>query len=151
MKRVTKILVCAFLFTMIIGAAYAQFAKTDDAIRYRKAVMVLIAQHFGRIGAVVKGERAYDAAEVTKNAQLIQTLSALPWEASTVPGSDKGDTTLKSSVLKDQGKFMTAADEFEDEAATLTNAAESGDLNEVKAQFGAVAQSCKNCHKQFRK
>jgi cytochrome c556 len=151
MKRVTKMLLCVFLLTLVVGMAYAQFARPDDAIRYRKAVMVLIAQHFGRIGAVVKGERAYDATEVTQNARLIQTLSALPWEAAMTPGSDKGDTTLKASALKDQGKFMTAADAFEDEAATLTNAAESGDLNEVKAQFGAVAQSCKNCHKQFRK
>jgi cytochrome c556 len=151
MKLVTKILVGAFLSTMVMSAAYAQFAKPDDAIRYRKAVMTLIAHHFGRIGAVVKGKANYNAAQVTQEAQLIQRLSGLSWEAFMVAGSDKGDTTLKSSALKNQGKFMTAADAFEDEAATLLNAAEGGDLEEVKSQFGAVAKSCKDCHGKFRK
>ena len=151
MKLFTKSLVYTLVIMTIFSVAYAQFTKPEDAVRYRKAVMVVIAQHFGAMGAVVKGQSALDKAEFARNAQLVQMLAALPWEAFTVAGSDKGDTDLKSSALKDQARFMTAADAFEDEAAMLVNIAEGGGIGEIKSQFGAVAKSCKDCHREYRK
>ncbi len=56
MKLMLRFLVCIVVVVVVFGAAYAQFSKPDDAIRYRKSVMFLIAQHFGRMGAVVKGK-----------------------------------------------------------------------------------------------
>ncbi|MEE9192615.1 MAG: hypothetical protein V3U04_08400 [Candidatus Aerophobetes bacterium] len=56
MKGMWKIVVCFAVVAGIIGAAYAQFARTDDAIKYRQAAMFLIGQHMGRMAAVVKGK-----------------------------------------------------------------------------------------------
>ncbi len=151
MKNAVRVLIGVCVVAVVFGAAYAQFAKPEDAIKYRKAVMTVIAQHFGRLGAVVKGDVPYDKAQSADNAQLVQTLSSLPWEAFVVPGSDKGDTTLKSSALEDQANFMSAAEAFQNETAKLAGAAGGGDLNSIKSQFGAVAQSCKSCHNQYRK
>mgnify|MGYP003513755348 CR=1 FL=1 len=36
--------------------AAAQFAKPEDAIKYRQSAMFLQAQHMGRIGAMVNGQ-----------------------------------------------------------------------------------------------
>jgi cytochrome c556 len=66
--------------------------------------MFLIAKHFGRMGAVVKGQKPYDREEFARNAALVETLSKLPWEAFTVPGTDKG-TGLKSVAFRKQGEF----------------------------------------------
>jgi len=55
MKKLVKLSVCLIFVVVAVGGAYAQFAKPEDAIKYRKSVMFLIAQHFGRMGAVVKG------------------------------------------------------------------------------------------------
>jgi cytochrome c556 len=151
MKNVSRTLIGVFMAVLVFGAAYAQFAKPEDAINYRKAVMTLIGNHFGRMAAVVKGQKPYDKAEFEKNAQLIQTLSALPWEAFLMPGTEKVDTGLKSLPLKDQSDFTSKADAFQKEAAKLADVAGSGDLNSIKSQFGAVAQACKNCHEQYRK
>jgi len=150
MNTLLKILICFFIVTGTLGGAYAQFDKPEDAIKYRQAVMFLIAKHFGRMGAVVKGQRAYDREEFARNAALVETLSKLPWEAFMVPGSDKGKTGLKSVAFRQQAEFNAAAEKFEAEAAKLVKAAGSGDLNAIKAQFGGVGQSCGACHKEFR-
>ena len=139
------------LVVLTAAVALAQFAKPEDAIKYRKAQMVLIAHHFGSMGAVVKGEVAYEPAEFAADAASVEILAGLPWDAFLTPGSDKGDTRLQPAALKETAQFMAAVDAFETEIARLVNAADSGELDKIRPQFGAVAQSCSNCHKPFRK
>jgi len=100
---------------------------------------------------VVKGQAAYDKKDVENNAKVIRTMSELPWDAAMYPGSDRGDTTLKATAMKEKDKFMGTAKQFESAARKLVDTAEKGDLAAVKAQFGAVAGSCKDCHGTFRK
>jgi cytochrome c556 len=150
MKGMTKVVVCFAVVAGIIGAAYAQFARTDDAIKYRQAVMFIIGQHMGRMAAVVKGKQPHNREDFAQNAALVETLSKLSWHAFLVKGSDKGDTKMKSEALNSQEKFKQAAQNMDTEVAKLVSAAKSGDFNSIKAQFGMVGKSCKNCHKQFR-
>jgi cytochrome c556 len=151
MNRIIKTVAVVVIFGILIGAAYAQFAKPEDAIKYRKAVMTIIVQHFGRMGAMVKGKVPYDQETFAGNAAVIEAVSVLPWEAFLTPGSDKGKTAMKSSVLKNQGDFSKLAQEFEAEVAKLSAVAKSGDVDAAKAKFGAVAQSCKSCHSKSKK
>ena len=150
MKGMRKIVVCFAIVVSTIGGAYAQFARTDDAIKYRQAVMFLIGQHVGRMAAVVKGKQPHNREDFVQNAALVETLSTLPWDAFLVEGSDQGDTKMRSEVLKNQDKFKQAAQNMEIEVAKLVSAARSGDLNVIAVQFGAVGKSCKECHEQFR-
>lgn len=150
MKTLLKVLVCLVIVAVPLGGAYAQFVKPEDAIKYRKSVMFLIAQHFGRMGEMVKGKAAYDQQAFTRNAMVAEALSHLPWEAAMAPGTDKGDTTLNAAVFAQQAEFKAGAQAFEASAAKLVSVSESGDLNAIKAQFGEVAKSCKGCHEKFR-
>ena len=150
MKISLKAMVCAIVLAAIGSMAYAGFSNPDDAIRYRKAVMTVIGQHFGRLAAVVKGQTPYDKEEVVHNATVIQTMAELPWDAVLFPGSDKGDTTLKSSAFQEKDKFMSVAHQFESATRKLTETARNGDLAALKAQFGAVVGDCKTCHSTFR-
>ena len=136
----------------VAGAAQAQapFAKTEDAIKYRKSALFVMAQHFGRIGPVVKGERPYNKDEVARNAAIAAELSTLPWDGF-VAGSDKGDTGAKPEIWSDMAKFKSAAEKMEKEIAKLAQVAKGGDLNAVKAQFGETGKACKACHDDFRK
>ena len=154
MKAMLKILVVLMVlagFGVLIGTASAQFSRPEDAIKYRKSVMFVIAQHFGRLGAMVKGVKPYNQDTFANNAAVVESLSALPWEAFLAAGSDRGDTTMKSSVLENPDAFKKIAQNFQQEAGRLVSAARGDDLDAVKRQFGAVAKSCKNCHSQFRK
>lgn len=150
MKKLVKISICLIFVSVAIGGAYAQFAKPEDAIKYRKSVMFLIAQHFGRMGAVVKGKTDYDQEAFTRNAMVMEALSQLPWEASMVPGTDKGDTTLNAAAFAKQDEFKASAQAFEAGSAKLVSVSKGGDLDAIKAQFGEVAKSCKDCHDNFR-
>lgn len=149
MKRHLLSFLGIVLVLTVGSTAYAKFARTEDAIAYRKAVMEVMSHHFGQIGAVVKGQIPFQAKTVADNAGLVKTLSVLPWEAFKVPGSDKGATHLKPAALAKPDQFAAAAKSLEEEVARLAALTEESALDQVKAQFGKVAQSCKNCHDQF--
>lgn len=151
MKTKTRIVVCAIVVTMVAGIAMAQFAKPEDAVKYRKAVMVLIAQHFKSMGAVVQGKSAFARETFAADAETVKHLATLPWDAFLEPGTDKGDTTMSSAVFKKKDDFMKSAKAFQESTALLAEAAQGADLNGIKAPFNSVAQNCKACHKPFRK
>ena len=150
MQTMIKMMIFVFITVFVFGAAYAQFTKPEDAIKYRKSIMFLISQHFKRMGAVVQGKAAYDKDNFSFNSDVVKMLSILPWEAAMEPDTDKGDTSLSSAVFKNKTNFMNAAKSFEADTAKLADSAKGGDLNSIKAQFGVVAQNCKSCHEQFR-
>jgi len=151
MRISLKVLICGVVLSAMGGLAFAGFAKPEDAIRYRQAVMTVIGQHFGRLAAVVKGQPPYNADEVEHNATVLRTMADLAWEAVMVPGSDKGDTTLNASAMKEKDKFMAVAQQFESAVQKLEETAKSGDIEAVKVEFGEVAKSCKACHTTYRK
>ena len=66
----------------IIGAgvampAAAQFAKPEDAIKYRKAAMTVMGTHFGRVAAMANGRIPFDAKAAADNAELATMLRAI--------------------------------------------------------------------------
>lgn len=130
-------------------AAQAQFAKPEDAVKYRQAAFTLMGAHTGRIGAVVKGEKPYDKAAVEADAAVLEMVSKLPWTAFP-QGSDLANSKAKPEIWKEQDKFKAAADKMQAEVSKLSAAAKSGDLNAIKTAFGGVGQSCKACHDNYR-
>ena len=151
MKSIAKITIFVLFVAFGFGAAYAQFAKPEDAIKYRKSVMFLIVKHFKSMGAVVQGKAAYDKDAFSADAEVAAMLATLPWEAMMAAGTDKGDTTMSSAVFDKPAQFKKETESFEAATAMLAGTAKGGDLNAIKAQFGKVAQNCKSCHTNFRK
>jgi cytochrome c556 len=130
--------------------AAAQFAKPEDAIKYRKAAFTVMATHFGRIGAMVNGRAPFDAAAAQQSAEIATMMSKLPFSAFG-PGTDTGDTRAKPNVWSDNAKFVAASTKMQDEMAKLNVAAKTGNLDQIKAAFGPVGGACKACHDDFRK
>jgi cytochrome c556 len=149
-KLMTGLVIVAMV-GLLAGAAIAQFAKTEDAVKYRQSAMFLIGQHFTRMGAVVKGEAPYDKAAFEKNAVVVDTLYRLPLvEAFLVAGSDKG-SGMKPEALTEKDKFTQMHNATEAELAKLVAASKGGDLNAIKPQFGATGGTCQACHKAYHK
>ena len=133
------------------GPAAAQFKSPDDAVEYRQGALAVMGNHFGRIGAMVSGKVPFDAKAAQANADLVLTLSHLPWPAF-VDGSDKGDTNAKPEVWSQPDKFKAASAKFQDAAVKLAAAAAKATRPEdLKAAFSATAETCKSCHDDFRK
>lgn len=130
-------------------AAHAQFAKPEDAIKYRQSAFSLMGNHFGRIGAMVNGRAPYDAKIATDNANLLVALSRLPGGAFPT-GSESGlNTRAKPEIWRDNAKFVAAYERMVGEMAKLPAAA--GAEGTLKTQFGAVAGTCKGCHDDYRR
>jgi cytochrome c556 len=130
------------------GTAIAQFKNSEKAISYRQSVFNVMGNHFGQIGAVVKGEAPFNKDEVAKNAAIVATLSTLPWQAFG-PGTEGGKA--RADVWSDNAKFKAASEKMQLAVANLNTAAQSGDLESIKKAFGAAGASCKNCHDDFKK
>lgn len=130
--------------------AAAQFAKPEDAIKYRKAAMTVMAAHFGRVAAMANGKAPFDAKVAADNAEIATSMSRLPF-AGFVEGTDKGDTKAKSEIWAEMDKFRAGATKMQDEMAKLNVAAKGGSLDAIKAAAGEVGKSCKGCHDSYRK
>ncbi len=130
--------------------AAAQFAKPEDAVKYRKAALTVIGTHFSRVGAMASGRVPFDAKVAAENVELVAEMAKLPWTAFG-EGTDKGETRAKPEIWKESGKFKEAADKFQAETVKLQAAAKTGNLDAIKTAFGATGASCKACHDNFRK
>jgi len=127
--------------------ASAQFAKSEDAIKYRQSALFMMSQHFGRLGAMANGRVPYDAAAATMNAEVVADLARLPW-AAFGPGTEGGKA--KPEIWKEQAKFKEHSDKLVAETGKLLVAAKAGNLDALKAAFGPAGASCKACHDSFR-
>jgi len=127
--------------------AAAQFAKPDDAIKYRQSALFIMSQHFGRLGAMANGRIPYDAAAAAANAEVVTEIAKLPW-AGFGPGTEGGKA--RPEVWKEGAKFKEHQDKLIDETGKLLVAAKAGNIDALKAQFGPTAASCKACHDSFR-
>lgn len=130
--------------------AAAQFAKPEDAIKYRKAGMTMMAAHFGRVAGMAQGKIPFDAKVAAENAEVATMLSKLPY-AGFMAGTDKGDTRAKPEIWTEPDKFRAAATRMQDEMAKLNAAAKAGNLDALKASAGEVGKACKGCHDDYRK
>ena len=127
--------------------ASAQFAKPEDAVKYRESAMFIQSQHFGRVAAMATGRVPYDAAAASANAELVAMISKLPW-AGFGPGTEGGKA--KPDIWKEQAKFKELNERLMAETEKLAAATKAGNLDAVKAAVSSVGETCKTCHDTFR-
>ena len=149
MKRPFLVLATVAGLAAALPAA-AQFAKPEDAIKYRKAAFTVMAAHFGRVAAMANGRIPFDAKAAADNAEIATAMSKLPY-AGFIDGTDKGDTKAKPEIWTEQDKFKAAATKMQDAMEKLNVAAKTGNVDTIKAAAGTVGQACKGCHDTYRK
>ncbi|VTU13105.1 Cytochrome c' [Variovorax sp. SRS16] len=148
MNRLVPFMLAAACTALSVPAA-AQFAKPEDAVKYRQSVMFLQNQHFGRIAAMANGRVPYDAAAALANADLVATIAKLPWSGAYAQGTEGG--RAKPEIWTEQAKFKELSDTLVDETGKLATAAKSNNLDAIKTSVAAVGETCKSCHDSFRK
>lgn len=146
MNRLVPFALAAACGALSLPAA-AQFAKSEDAIKYRQSAMFVMAQHFGRLGAMANGRAPYDAAAAAANADVVVAMAKLPW-AGFGTGTEGGKA--KPEIWKEQPKFKEFNEKMQAETVKLAAAAKAGNLDALKAAFGPTGASCKACHDDFR-
>lgn len=149
MKTLAQLALTGALVALSLPAA-AQFAKPEDAVKYRQSSLFVMGQHFARIGAMANGRVPFDAKVAADNAEIVAAMAKLPW-AAFGPGTDKGaPTKAKPEIWTEQAKFKDHSDKMVAETAKLLAAAKTQNLDNLKAAFGPTAATCKACHDAFR-
>lgn len=149
MKNLATLTLTAALAGLTLPAE-AQFAKPEEAIKYRQNALFVMGQHVSRVGAMAAGRAPYDAKLAAESADIIADMARLPW-AGFVPGSDKGASTrAKPEIWSEPAKFTQSSDQLIADTAKLAVAAKTGNLDTLKTAFAATAGTCKSCHDAFR-
>lgn len=149
MKTLACISAAACLLAMSVPAS-AQFAKPEDAIKYRQSALFVMGQHFGRIGAMANNKAPFDAKVAADNADVVVNMAKLPWVAFG-PDTDKGgNTKAKPEIWSEQAKFKENSEKMLAETVKLAAAAKTGSLDNLKTAFTATAETCKTCHDAYR-
>lgn len=150
MKKLLAI-TAALLAVTFSSASFAQFAKPDDAAKYRQSSLSVMATHFGRVGGMVAGRIPFDAKVAQENIDIAVNMSKLPWAGF---GPSGEGATLKNrakpEIWKEQAKFKDLSDKMQAEMVKVQTAAKTGSLDAIKAAFGGAGASCKACHDAYQ-
>ncbi len=155
---IRKAIVAPLLAATAIVTAVTTFADGhgdyEAAIDARQSVMKIYAFNLGILGDMAKGETPYDAGAASAAASNLVAAAGMDTRAMWPRGSDAaalGEETTKARAelwqnFAEAGEHGQALTE-----ATAAMAAASGDgLNAVRANIGAIGDSCKGCHESFR-
>ena len=146
-----KTLATLALVVATTNPAWAQFAKPEDAIKYRQSAMFVMQQNFSRVAAMASGKAPFDAKIAADSAAVAEFASRLPW-AGFGEGTDKGrDNRAKAEIWSDKAKFNDYAEKIQAEMVKLSVAAKTGNLDAIKPAVRSVGGTCKTCHDAFQK
>jgi len=137
------------LAASLASPAWAQFARAEDAVKYRQGAWYVLAQHFARIGAMVNGRAPYDARGALENAELVAALAKLP-SAGFGPGTERLSQKARPEIWTEQARFKEHNDKLVNESARLLVAAKTSNIDQLKAAYASTAATCKGCHDAYR-
>jgi cytochrome c556 len=145
--KIKQSLIAAAVLSMAAFSAHAQFAKPEDAIKYRQSVLTVQARAFAGINAMNRGDVPFNAATAQSQAHVIATLATLPWAAF---GGGTNNAKTKAEIWSDAAGFKASSDKYVAAANALETAAKTGNADQVKTAWGALAGTCKQCHDAYR-
>jgi cytochrome c556 len=145
------------IFGVAFGAALIVPVGVLLAETSAKDLMKARHDHYHHLGDAFKTVRdqvksdSPDLAAIKSAAKIVNDASAdqAKWFPAGT-GPEAGKTRALAEIWSKPTEFAAAEKLFSDAAPKLYAAANAGDVAAVKAQFGEVGKSCKNCHENFR-
>lgn len=127
----------------------------EDQIRFRQSAYAFLGWNTAKIKAQTSDhpetfnkdqvQAAANAVAAVANAGLLELYG---------PGSEVGTgwkpTRLKTEFFEKQDEVKAIEANFIKEANELQKVAASGEISNIKAQFGKVGATCKSCHDLIR-
>src|SRR5262245_48354941 len=123
----------------VMSSAQSTSAK---AIKTRQSAYYLMSQQMAHINATLKGDAAFDKASLVESADAVVLIGRLVVNYYP-PGSDQGDTKARPDIWKEAPRFKQLAEDLQAESTKLKTAINGGNLDLIKAAYGATSKSCK--------
>ncbi len=122
----------------------------DKAVDYRQSAMTLIGANFKPMGAMVKGELAYDPAVFARHAKDLGAVASIDILRGFPEDSEGDNSDAKAEIWLEWEDFKSKMSDMQRETAALAKVAATDDKAAIKKQFGKTAETCKACHKKFK-
>ena len=140
---------CVFVATAFLMAGSAFAAEPEDIIKYRQNVMKSQAAHMAAAAAIIQGKVDFKN-QLGDHAKALQATNKDV--ASLFPkDSDFGDTNALDAIWKNNAEFQKRSKDVRAKADALAKAVAANDTKNYGARFKDLSESCKSCHKDFRK
>ncbi len=133
----------------LLGAAAHAEGDPEDVIKYRQTVMKANGAHASAAGAIIQGKVGYKK-DLVDHAKALAAINR-DVAALFPKGSDFGDTSALDGVWSKRADFEKRAKDSQVKADAFAKAAGSGDMKLAGAKFKELVDSCKACHKDYRK
>ena len=143
------VIAASFVAVMIAGSAMAH-----EGVEARQNLMKFIVGNVKAIGAVVKGQSTESMVDVARRASEIKmdadNMGGVFGDQVHVENANGLRTTASPVIWANWSDFFKLGQDMEAAAATLEVTAAGGDMDAVKAAFGAMIKTCGACHKPYR-
>ncbi|MBL6815010.1 MAG: cytochrome c [Pseudomonadales bacterium] len=142
----------AMIFSLLLGFGSASWGddRAEKAIEARQGLLKVVAQYFGPIVGMAKGQIPYDAAKIEANAGNIAELAAMIPDMFAMDTRASGIASgAKGQIWADNADFNDKAQATAESAQALVMATAEGRGAAMKA-IGALGASCKSCHDNYR-
>ena len=149
MKLATRLALAGI--TLMIGACSGQIEDTlpGQPIMHRQEAFKAILRAFEPFGDIIK-QRAPDADTVKEQARALIEVRDVPWQYFT-DDSDQPPSKSTSALWQNRADFDAKRIAFIEATDALTAAAEADNTEVLKSAVSTVEQSCKSCHKAYRR
>ncbi|WP_434516109.1 cytochrome c [Dechloromonas sp. ARDL1] len=131
------------------ASLWAEVARYEEPIRYRRAVMTMIKRHYEQVSAMAKGKAAMNREELNRHANYLEMLSRASIDGF-VAGSHEGETKAKPEIWQDWPRFRSQIEKFQADATRLKEIARGGNLEALKTAVSDMTRTCKNCHDDYK-
>jgi cytochrome c556 len=142
-------------FLFLTGAATASLAgPVEDQIRFRQSAYSFAAWNLGKIKSQLQHPDSFDRELVVGAADAIAAIAdsglASLYGKETAQGTGWEKTRVKPDYFEKPEEAREASDAFIQASRELAKVARTGDIAEIKTQFGKTSATCKSCHDAFR-
>lgn len=141
----------AFLFTgaLLTGAVVAH-GEATGVVKERMEMMKGVGDNMKQVGAMIKGQVAFDSIVIANNAQAIS--DAAPQIPELFPNDSlHKPTEALPAIWEEWEQFSALSVKLSDEAKKLQETARGGDKRAITRQFAKLGKVCSSCHTDYRK
>jgi cytochrome c556 len=136
---------------LLMGLVVAMLASAagadENAVKYRQHTMDAVGGHMKAVGALAKGEVDHKG----HLAVHVASLAALSGIAGDLFGPDTKGGDALPKIWDEPDAFQKRLDAFRTAAKDLDAVVKSNDMSKFGEALGALGQSCKGCHDNFKK
>ncbi len=108
--KIAAVVACIAAGAAIAWPVAAQYAKPEDAVKYRKAAFTVMNSHMGRIFAQLKSPTP-NMQIIQSSAQTVESMSKLPWDAFAPNTELVADTRALPASVQERSKGQRACAE----------------------------------------